>query len=232
MVGWDELEQESVLDKDYVVTAWQSVAAGVAAARKGYRVVMAAAPFNYLDLACSEDKAEPGLRWAGVVPMEKTYSFDPAPADLAPEVAKRILGVQGCLWSEMLVTPDRPDYMAYPRACALAEVAWTPQSDRSWPDFYHRLCQRHLPRLDAAGIAYRIPPPTARQSGSQMTITPPYDRAEVRYTLDGSEPGPASTLYTQPFDLPKAGVLKMRTFRSNGRASRTVTGVEPTRPGP
>jgi hexosaminidase len=227
MVGWDELEQESVLDKDYIVMAWQSVEAGLAAARKGYPVVMAPSPFTYFDLAYTEEKVEPGQRWAGVVSVEKAYSFDPRPANLAPDVAKRILGVEGCLWSEMLVTPDRPDYMAYPRICALAEVAWTPQSERSWPDFWSRLGQKHLARLDAAGIAYRIPPPSARQSGSQVTILPPYEGAQVRYTLDGSEPGPSSKLYRQPFDLPKDGVLKMRTFRPNGRGSRTTTGAGP-----
>ena len=231
MVGWDELEQESVLDKDYVVMAWQSVEAGVAAARKGYPVVMTSSPFTYFDLAYSEDLAEPGLRWAGVISVEKAYSFDPKPKDLSPDVASRILGVHGCLWSEMLVTPDRPDYMAYPRVCALAEVGWTPQSERSWPDFWSRLCQKHLARLDAAGIAYRIPPPTARQSGSQVTIIPPYDGAQVRYTLDRSEPGPASAIYTQPFDLSNDAFLKMRTFRPNGRGSRTITSVEPVQPG-
>jgi hexosaminidase len=225
MVGWDELEQESALDKDYIVMAWQSVEAGLAAARKGYPVMMAPSPFTYFDLAYTEEKAEPGQRWAGVVSVEKAYSFDPKPADLAPDVARRILGVEGCLWSEMLVTPDRPDYMAYPRVCALAEVAWTPQSERSWPDFWARLWQKHLARLDAAGIAYRLPPPTARQNGSKVTIVLPYEGAQVRYTFDGSEPGPNSTLYTQPFDLPNNGVLKMRTFRPNGRGSRTITGA-------
>jgi hexosaminidase len=225
MVGWDELEQESVLDKDYTVMAWQSVEAGLAAARKGYPVVVAPAPFTYFDLSCNEDPAEPGLRWAGVISLEKAYSFDPEPPGLAPAVANRILGVEGCLWSETLVTPDRPDYMAYPRVCALSEVAWTPQSERSWPEFWSRLSQRHLARLDAAGIAYRIPPPAARLGGSQVTIILPYDAAQVRYTLDGSEPGPNSTLYTQPFELPKDAVLKMRTFRPNGRGSRTITGA-------
>jgi N-acetyl-beta-hexosaminidase len=232
MVGWDELEQESVLDKDYIGMAWQSVQAGLAAARKGYPVVVAPAPFTYFDLACSEDPAEPGQRWAGVVSVAKTYSFDPKPADLAPDAADRILGVEGCLWSETLVTPDRPDYMAYPRACALAEVAWTPQRARVWPEFWSRLCQQHLARLDAGAIGYRIPLPTARQSGAQITITPPYDGAQVRCTLDGSAPGPNSMLYTQPFDLAKDQVLKMRTFRPNGRASRTITGAEPVGPRP
>jgi N-acetyl-beta-hexosaminidase len=231
MVGWDELEQESLLDKDYVVMAWQSVEAGLAAARKGYPVVMAPSPFTYFDLSYNQDPAEPGLRWAGVISLEKAYSFDPKPATLPPAVAERILGVEGCLWSETLVTPDRPDYMAYPRVCALAEIAWTPQSQRSWPDFWARLWQKHLTRLDEAGIAYRIPPPTAQQSGSRVTILLPYPGGEVRYTLDGSEPGPRSTRYTEPFDLPQNAVLKMRTFRPNGRGSQTTTGVRPMPPG-
>jgi hexosaminidase len=121
--------------------------------------------------------------------------------------------------------------MAYPRVCALAEVAWTPQNERSWPEFWNRLCQHHLARLDAAGIAYRIPPPTAQQSGSQVTIIPPHNWADVRYTLDGSEPGPDSKPYIQSFDLPKDAVLKMRTFRPNGRGSRTITGTGPALPG-
>ena len=231
MVGWDELEQASLLDKDYVVMAWQSVQAGLDAARKGYPVVMASSPFTYFDLAYNEEPGEPGARWAGVISVEKAYSFDPTPADLPPAEGERILGVEGCLWSETLVTPDRPDYMAYPRVCALAEVAWTPQGQRAWPEFWSRLSQRHLARLDAAGIAYRIPPPTAHRSGSQVTIIPPYEGAQVRYTLDGSEPGPRSTLYTRPFDLPANLVLKMRTFRPNGRASPTIASAQPAGPG-
>ena len=231
MVGWDELEQESGLDKDYTVMAWQSVKAGLSAARKGYPVVLAPSPFTYFDFAYGKEAAEPGQRWGGVLSVEKAYSFDPRPVDLVPAVADRILGVEGCLWSEMLVTPDRPDYMAYPRVCALAEVAWTPQSQRNWPEFWSRLCAHHLPRLDAAGIGYRIPLPTARQSGSRVTLIPPYEGAEVRYTLDSSEPGTGSALYRQPLELPGDAVLKLRTFRPNGRGSRTVTGVEPARPG-
>src|SRR5436190_23150659 len=101
--------------------AWNSVEAGIAAANKGFPVIMAPSPFTYFDLACSDDPAEPGQRWAGVLTLEKAYSFDPAPTILPRDVAGRMLGVQGCLWSEMLFTTERPDYMAYPRVCALAE---------------------------------------------------------------------------------------------------------------
>jgi hexosaminidase len=232
MIGWDELEQESVLDKDYMVMAWNKVETGIAAAQKGYPVLVTASPFNYLDLSYNEDPAEPGLRWAGVISVEKTYSLDPKPASLPPEIAARIRGVHGALWAEMLVTPDRPDYMLFPRICALAEVGWTPQAQRSWPEFWTRLCSYHFPRLDAAGVAYRIPLPTARRTGNEITVALPYENAEVRYTLDGSEPTLSSPRCQGPVLAAEGVVFKMRTFRPNRRASRTVTLEESVKFGP
>jgi hexosaminidase len=47
------------------------------------------------------------------------------------------------------------EYMAFPRIIGIAEVGWTPQAQRSWADFDHRL-QLQWPRLTALGInAYR-----------------------------------------------------------------------------
>ena len=45
-------------------------------------------------------------------------------------------------------------YMAFPRLCALAEVAWSPQEQRDFADFRSRLVE-HLKRLDALGVKYR-----------------------------------------------------------------------------
>jgi hexosaminidase len=223
MIGWDELEKESVLEKDYTVMAWNSVDVGIAAARKGYPVILAPSPFTYFDLSYNEDPAEPGQRWAGVISVQKTYSLDPRPANLPPDLAKQILGVHGCLWSETLVSPDRPDYMAFPRLCALAEIGWTPQDQRQWPEFWARLCKFHLPRLDAAGNTYRIPLPGVERNGQRVTLIAPYEGAEVRYSLDGSDPSPASPVYQHPMDVPQGAVLKMRTIRPNGRAGRAIT---------
>ena len=44
--------------------------------------------------------------------------------------------------------------MAYPRACALAEVAWTPVEAKDYQDFLARL-RVHLKRLDGIGVRYR-----------------------------------------------------------------------------
>ncbi len=36
---------------------------------------------------------------------------------------------------------------------------------------------------------------------------------EIRYTLDGAEPGPSSPLYAGPLDLPEGGSLRIRSYR-------------------
>jgi hexosaminidase len=232
MIGWDELDHQTVLDKDYTVMAWNSIQAGVTSAEKGFPVIMAPSPFTYFDLSYNADPVEPGQRWAGVLSVQKTYSLDPKASELSPDVAERVLGVHGCLWSETLVTPDRPDYMAFPRLCALAEVGWTPQNQRSWPEFWNRLCTYHLPRLDAAGIAYRIPLPVAQRVGRETSVTPPYKGAEVSYTLDGADPGTTSSLYEKPLEVSPGSVVKLRTFRPNGLASRVITEEESVKFGP
>jgi len=44
--------------------------------------------------------------------------------------------------------------MAFPRACALAEVLWTPPEQKSYPDFLARLAT-HLGRLAVLDVNYR-----------------------------------------------------------------------------
>ncbi|MDE6872201.1 MAG: GH92 family glycosyl hydrolase [Bacteroidales bacterium] len=46
--------------------------------------------------------------------------------------------------------------------------------------------------------------------------------AEIRYTLDGSEPGPESELYLEPFILDCSAVIKAKAFMDGMEDSRTV----------
>ena len=76
---------------------------------------------------------------------------------MPPEAAARILGAQGQLWTEYIGTRDHLDYMAYPRACALAEVLWTCPERRRYADFLDRLAA-HRARLGAQGVHARPRP--------------------------------------------------------------------------
>jgi alpha-L-fucosidase len=47
--------------------------------------------------------------------------------------------------------------------------------------------------------------------------------ASIRYTVDGTEPGPASPVYTAPFPFVSGGVVKARSFEGDHTASEVVT---------
>ena len=84
------------------------------------------------------------------------YAYEPVPADSTAAQAKHILGAQGNLWTEYIPTPKHVEYMACPRACALAEVVWTPAEKKDFADFSARL-DTHLRRLGILDVNYRAP---------------------------------------------------------------------------
>jgi hexosaminidase len=108
---------------------------------------------TYFDYYQGPPKSEP-LAIGGLTTIEKVYGFEPVSPELSPGEAKHILGTQGQMWSEYLPTPEHMEYMAFPRMCALAEVAWTAKERRDYADFGRRL-PAHLARLKAMGVNYR-----------------------------------------------------------------------------
>jgi hypothetical protein len=214
MVGWGEISNDK-LDSDVVVMAWRgNGGTGIAAARKGRDVVMAPGAYTYFD-----HRQAPGEKGLGsaVLTMERVYSFDPAdPKRLPAEAAEHILGCQGQLWSELIGNEARMDYMAYPRATALAEVAWTPQSTRSYVDFLRRL-PAHLKRLDVLGVKYRFPAELSfEEREGAVAIVSSLPCGRIRYTTDGSEPTVDSPAYSAPIPLEGLGKLKAAMFRPDG----------------
>jgi hexosaminidase len=150
-VGWDEIIDEGPVP-GAVAMAWRGVGVGVRAAEHGMDVVMAPTSRTYFDYYGGDDPDEP-YRIGGLLTTPTVYAFDPL-EDVPAEVSDRILGVQGQLWTEYLPTPRDVDYAAFPRACALAEVAWSDPAGRSWAEFEPRLVA-HLERLDVLGVNYR-----------------------------------------------------------------------------
>jgi hexosaminidase len=157
---------------------------------------------------------------------------------LTPQGARHILGVQGQLWAENLRDPAMLEYMAFPRIIALAERAWANSPTwaeiddaaerrreiyKDWNQFANRLGQIELPRLDnlAGSVQYRLPPPGAVVRDGAVHANVEFPGHVIRYTTDGSEPGPTSALYQSPFPL--VPTTKLRTFDMRGRGSRTTS---------
>lgn len=152
MVGWDEIMQGG-LSPNATVMSWRGMAPGRRAAAAGHDVVMAPTRWTYFDYYQASPKVEP-LAIGMYLSLKDVYAFDPIPAGLPPAFHEHILGAQGQLWTEYMKTPEHVEYMAYPRAIALAEVLWSPRQAQDYASFLERL-PPHLARLDMLKVQYR-----------------------------------------------------------------------------
>ncbi|WP_282177235.1 beta-N-acetylhexosaminidase [Vibrio nereis] len=157
MVGWEEAQHGNKVSKDTVIYSWLSEEAALNCAKQGFDVILQPGQSTYLDMTQDYAPEEPGVDWAAVIPLEQAYQYEPL-ADIpdTDPIRKRILGIQCALWSEIILTQPRMDYMVFPRLTAMAEACWTEKTHRNWKDYLSRL-KGHLPLLDKQGIQYRQP---------------------------------------------------------------------------
>ena len=151
MVGWDEICDDGPVP-GAVVMAWRDARYGVAAAETGHQVIQAPSSHTYFDYYPGDGEDEP-YAIGGLLTTRQVYGFDPV-AGIVPTDQDRVIGVQGQVWTEYLPTIRRVEYALFPRACALSEIGWSSDHDRSWTEFELRLAG-HLTRLDALGVDYR-----------------------------------------------------------------------------
>jgi hexosaminidase len=152
LVGWDDILQGG-LAPGAVVMSWRGEAGGISSANAGHDVVMAPTSHTYFDYYQGPKEKEP-LAIGGYIPLEKVYQYEPIPKAIEADKAGHVLGVQAQLWSEYIPNPEHLEYMAYPRAAALAEIAWSAKASKDYNDFLARL-RRHVRRLKAMQINYR-----------------------------------------------------------------------------
>ncbi len=152
LVGWDDILQGG-LAPGATVMSWRGELGGITAANAGHDVVMAPTSHTYFDYYQGPGEKEP-LAIGGYLPLKKVYQYNPIPKAIPADKAKHVLGVQGQLWGEYISTPEHLEYMAYPRAAALAEVGWSPKALKDYESFLVRL-RHHLKRLHVRGVNYR-----------------------------------------------------------------------------
>lgn len=134
MIGWDEI-LEGGLAPNATVMSWRGIDGAVAAAAAGHDTVLSPQPTLYFDRRPFETPSSPGR--VEISTLEDVYAFDPAPAAIEEQQRKHILGVQANIWTEHIRTPQRVEFMAFPRAAAIAEVGWSQNKD--WVGFSQRM---------------------------------------------------------------------------------------------
>ncbi|HSE28445.1 MAG TPA: family 20 glycosylhydrolase [Gemmatimonadales bacterium] len=226
LIGWDEI-LEGGLPPGATVMSWRGVAGGIEAARQGHDVVMTPTSHLYLDYYQGDPAQEP-LANGGLVPLERVYAYEPVPAELDAAAARHVLGAQGNVWTEYLTSPEAVEYMAWPRALALAEVTWSPNHRRDWRDFVARL-PASLAWLDAWGVNYRVPDPAGLEEdvltlgdSATLPLAAALPDGVIRCTLDGSDPVRDSPACAGALTVPATAegtTVSARLFLPNGRTS-------------
>lgn len=224
LIGWDEI-LEGGLTKGATVMSWRGEEGGIKAANAGHDVIMTPQTPLYFDSYQTDPRTQPEAI-GGYVTIDQVYAYNPVPKGVDKENEKHILGAQANLWTEYMPTFQQVEYMAFPRALALAEVNWTNQSNRSWDDFKSRL-QKHYKLLQQLDINYYRPSYNVKSEvtfhPNRMSNTVSLSSEQVKpviyYTTDGTEPTRKSTIYTNPVELTGSLTLRAASFLDSARVS-------------
>ncbi|MFC0625645.1 beta-N-acetylhexosaminidase [Kribbella deserti] len=159
VMGWQEIA-ETPLPAGSIAQYWgtddaRSQELARKAAAQNAKVVLSPANRAYLDMKYNASTPY-GLDWAGLVPVEKSYSWNPS--TLIPNLpANSIAGVEAPLWSETLDDIDKVEFMAFPRLPGIAELGWSKEADLGWDTYKDRLAAQGS-RWDALSVNfYRAP---------------------------------------------------------------------------
>jgi hexosaminidase len=227
LIGWDEILQGG-LAPEATVMSWQGFEGGITAARSGHHAVMTPVSHCYFNVYQGDPATEPAS-FSGLITLKKVYSFEPVPAELTAEEGKFIIGAQGCLWTEYVTDGKTAEHMILPRLTALSEVVWSSPESRTWEGFSTRL-PKMMERFDALGLAYSkgsyhvemTAEYNDQMNSITLTMTSEQPSPEIRYTTDGTDPGPVSDMYQVPLPLNASATVKAAIF-SDGKIMGKVS---------
>ncbi|HBJ1650721.1 family 20 glycosylhydrolase [Clostridium botulinum] len=145
-IGWDPIDTSPEINSSVILQNWKD--SNEAARKKEMKMVISIAQKAYLDMKYN-DSTPYGLTWAGYIPIENAYKWDPT--DYAPK--ELVLGIEAPLWTETISDAKAMDYMIYPRLLGYAEIGWTPKENRDWNQYKNRL-KKQGERMKNQGINY------------------------------------------------------------------------------
>lgn len=138
------------------------------AIEQGLDVVLTPGRYFNFDYYQDVPAREPLATSASFLPLEKVYAYNP---DLSLfERQEQLFGVQGNVRTRLMQGEAAIERMAWPRACALAEVAWTLPERKDYGDFKERLAVG-FQRLDALGVNYFKERDTRKPEGVVRVMT-------------------------------------------------------------
>lgn len=246
VIGWDEI-LDGAPSKSAAVMSWRGEEGGIKAAAAGHDVIMTPDTYSYWDYYQSTDVENEPFAIGGYVPVEKVYSYEPFTESMDELSRSRIIGVQANMWTEYISDPDHLEYMLLPRLAALSEVQWCRPENKDWSRFtdsmdelceaYRRMGYNYAEHIFGVRGYLRHD----SESGCAEVRLETQGVAQIRYTLDGTDPDGNSELYKAPLEISSTCVLKasavrdgsmtrpyVRKFSFHKAAGRSVTLKHPS----
>lgn len=218
LMGWDELV-ESEIPENSVIFGWRGMGLDAEkAGAKGFKYIKSPALKYYFIRYQGPQWFEP-YTYFGNTTLKDVYEYEPLPATIPDTVARNMMGVESCLWTEFVEKSDEAEYLIFPRLAAFAESAWTRPEKKNWSDFVKRV-DRVLLAYNYMNINYarsmfnldhNVRPKDGKLEIQLGCIRPD---VEIRYTTDGSEPKFNSSLYKNAFSLEPPTMVRASTFQN------------------
>jgi hexosaminidase len=172
---WDEAAESDLPAGKTIVFWWrQNVPSQLKLALdKKYQVVLCPRLPLYFDFV--QDKSHiSGRRWSGGAfnSVSNVYNFPYREFPAEQLNSKLVLGIQANIWTELVGSPKRLDFMTFPRMAALAEAAWTDSARKDEASFNERL-KTNFTLYDKENIYYYNPlDPTAHPEAVDFAPKP------------------------------------------------------------
>ena len=231
VVGWQEMALDHGKEYDNRVAphvaginCWTNAGdQGSRIAAAGYPLILSNVDYLYLDQTPNMHPEEPGLTWGGRVdefqPLKATIDrLCPGPA----EVQDNVVGISGHLFAETVRNPAMIQRYLLPRILGIAERAHHKNQTLDQDEYFHILTSE-MPSWQNKGLDFYLRQPGIRLNEDGLVeMNSAYPFGEIRYTLDGSDPTPESTLYTAPFAPGESRHIRARLFMLPARSVTSI----------
>lgn len=226
-VGHDDDFNQAVRPHVVSVNCWSTLGPRSTVTRQsaegGYPTVLSNVDHFYMDMCYNYHPDELGLTWGGTV--DEFDALHGYPAQLCPvdsAAARNIIGLSGQLFSETVRSGEMLETYLLPKMLGLAERAWNADTTYTDPHFNSVIEQVEIPWWTARGYNFHVSQPGITVENGKLLMNAPYTSAEIRYTLDGSDPDENSTLYTGPVTVPEKAEVRAKAFLpASGKKSLT-----------
>ncbi|KAJ3188410.1 hypothetical protein HDU85_005561 [Gaertneriomyces sp. JEL0708] len=140
-IGWDEIA-DGGLPAHTTVQSWRGLDGTINAIRQNHTAISSPTSHCYLDYSLS------------TISLRKAWEFWPVPDGVSTDQAERVLGGEGCMWTER-ATHETVMGKVWPRALALVERMWSgPAVASEWDNFERRVMGVHKERMSKHGVEY------------------------------------------------------------------------------